>query len=62
MPINIEPDQAKIESFLNQVGLATIERSKALGSGHDLRLSGKNVAGVALEVKGQLLHLSAIRL
>jgi ADP-ribosyl-[dinitrogen reductase] hydrolase len=61
-PVNIEPDLAHVESFLQQVGHAGIERFKAVGAGTDLRLAGQHVAGGALEVKGQLLHLSAFRL
>ena len=61
-PVNIEPGLARVESFLQQVGHAGIERFKAVGAGTDLRLAGQHVAGGALEVKGQLLHLSAFRL
>ena len=60
-PINREPDPANVEEFLLQIGQATVDRFKAVGAGHDLRLSGNSVAGGALEVEGQVLHLSAFR-
>ncbi|MEI7538268.1 MAG: ADP-ribosylglycohydrolase family protein [Comamonadaceae bacterium] len=60
-PINREPDPANVGEFLLQIGQANVDRFKAVGAGHDLRLSGNSVAGGALEVEGQVLHLSAFR-
>jgi len=60
-PINREPNPANVEEFLHQIGQANVERFKAVGAGHDLRLSGQCVAGGALEVEGRVLHLSAFR-
>jgi hypothetical protein len=57
-----QPTQTNIESFLQQIGQADVERFKAVGLGQDLRLSKNSVAGGALEVEDQVIHLSAFRL
>ncbi len=61
-PIDTKPKLATIELFLHKIGQAGVGRFKAVGAGYDLRLSGKNVVGGALEVGDQLLHLTAFHL
>lgn len=53
------PDRKVFERFLSQVSNAPIEKFRALGEGHDLRLTGGKVNGGALEFRGRLLHFSA---
>jgi len=46
-----------VRGFLDDIGGATTTRFKALGMGDDLRLNGLALAGAALEISGQIVHL-----
>lgn len=47
-----------VRSFLNDiVTMDHLTRFKALGLGDDLRFNGSNVAGAALEISGQIVHI-----
>ena len=46
-----------VRAFLEDVAVAGANRFKALGLGDDLRLNGLALAGAALEVSGQIVHL-----
>ena len=47
-----------VRSFLNDiVTMDHLTQFKALGLGDDLRFNGSNVAGAALEISGQIVHI-----
>lgn len=46
-----------VRAFLDDVAVASTTRFKALGLGDDLRLSGLSLAGAALEISRQIVHL-----
>jgi hypothetical protein len=46
-----------VRAFLGNIAIADVTRFKALGLGDDLRLSGRGLAGAALEISGQTVHL-----
>jgi len=48
-----------VRAFLDEVGGANVTRFKAVGLGDDLRLSGLALAGAALEISGDIVHLVA---
>jgi hypothetical protein len=53
------PTADAVRAFLDEVGGANTTRSKALGLGDDLRLDGLALAGAALEISGQIVHVVA---
>ena len=53
------PTADAVRAFLDEVGGANTTRFKALGLGDDLRLDGLALAGAALEISGQIVHLVA---
>jgi hypothetical protein len=46
-----------VRAFLGDIADAGVTRFKALGVGDDLRLAGRGLAGAALEISGQIVHL-----
>ncbi len=61
-PVTEVPSAGDIKAFMTEVAMAEIERFPAVGAGEDLRLTGDRLAGGALELDGQVLHLCAFRL
>src|SRR5215471_18454770 len=53
------PTADAVRAFLDEVGGPNTTRFKALGLGDDLRLDGLALAGAALEISGQIVHLVA---
>lgn len=50
-----------VEGFLAEIAGAEVQRFPAVGSGEDLRLTGKTVTGAALVEGGHVVHLCAFR-
>jgi hypothetical protein len=46
-----------VRAFLGDIAAADINRFKAVGLGDDLRFNTPNLAGAALQISGQVVHL-----
>src|SRR5262249_7113631 len=55
----LAPTNDSVRAFLDDVSSAASMRFKALGIGHDIRLNGLALAGAALEVSKQIVHVVA---
>jgi hypothetical protein len=55
---NREPDSAKAKEFLETVSNCNQSEYKSVGRGDDHRFEGKGFTGAALEVGGEVLHLT----
>jgi hypothetical protein len=53
------PTTDAVRAFLDDIADATATRVKALGLGDDLRLGGLSLAGAALEISQQIIHVVA---
>ena len=53
------PEVTAVAEFLSDLGQSVPQRFDALGLGKDLRFRSTTVAGAALEIDGELLHLLA---
>lgn len=58
-PRNTRDQADGARDFLDALGRAESHRHNAVGLGHDLRIHGPEVAGGALLVAGQLIHICA---
>lgn len=56
------PGECSVESFLDRVRGAEVDRFDALGEGEDLRLRASDVAGGALSARDRVIHLCAFPL
>jgi len=53
------PESEAVSEFLSDLGESVPQQFEALGLGQDLRFHSTTVAGAALEIEGELLHLMA---
>lgn len=58
----VVPPPEAARAFLDEVSGASMESSRALGMGEDVRISAPRLVGAALCEDGRLVHLSAFRL
>ena len=55
---NREPDSAKAKEFLEKIADCNESKYKSVGKGEDHRFEGKGITGAALEVEGEVLHMT----
>lgn len=53
------PAVASVHALLAEVGRSRIDEYKAIGLGHDWRMSGRQWQGAGLAVEGRVVHLEA---
>ena len=55
------PDLIRAKNFLDRISSCKSAKYKSVGSGSDYRFEGKDFTGAALEVDGEVLHMTFLR-